>query len=78
MADRLSTLLPDNLKSRISCVYIAKRSFTDDSGKSVEFQRLVIELLIKGEIFDLEHKPEKKDVAMLALAGVVDKPQQAF
>jgi len=78
MADRLSTLLPDNLKSRISRVYIAKRSFTDDSGKSVEFQRLVIELLIKGEIFDLEHKPEKKDVAMLALAGVVDKPQQAF
>jgi hypothetical protein len=35
MADRLSTLLPDNLKSRISRVYIAKCSFTDDQGKSV-------------------------------------------
>lgn len=75
MADRLSTLLPDNLKSRLSRVYIKTNSFKDDSGKNVEYSRLVIELQIKGEILDIEYKPEKKDLALLALADIIDSPQ---
>lgn len=69
-----STKLPDNLKSRLSRVYFDSRQFTDDSGKSVAYERLVIEVLIKGEIFNLEFKPEKKDKAILMLADVVDNP----
>lgn len=38
------------------------------------YERLVIEVLIKGEIFNLEFKPEKKDKAILMLADVVDNP----
>ena len=69
-----SAKLPDNLKSRLSRVYFDSRQFTDDSGKSVAYERLVIEVLIKGEIFNLEFKPEKKDKAILMLADVVDNP----
>lgn len=66
--------LPDNIKSRLSRVYIAHRDFTDDSGKRVEYDRLILELLIKGEPFNIEFKPEKKDIAILKFADVVDEP----
>lgn len=74
MADHINSLLPDNLKSRISRIYVRKNSFTADDGKKVEYERLVLQLLIKGEICDIEIKPEKKDILLLSLADVVDKP----
>ena len=67
------TQLPDNLKSRLSRVYFAQRSFTDDSGKSVAYERLVLEGLIKDKPFNLEFKVSGKDKAILYLADVVDQ-----
>ncbi len=67
------TQLPDNLKSRLSRVYFAQRSFTDDSGKSVAYERLVLEVLIKDKPFNLEFKVSGKDKAILYLADVVDQ-----
>lgn len=67
-----STKLPDNLKSRLSRVYFAQRSFTDDSGKSIAYERLVLEVLIKDKPFNLEFKISDKDKAILYLADVVD------
>lgn len=68
-----STQLPDNLKSRLSRVYFAQRSFTDDSGKSVAYERLVLEVLIKDKPFNLEFKVSDKDKAILYLADVVNQ-----
>lgn len=67
------TQSPDNLKSRLSRVYFAQRSFTDDSGKSVAYERLVLEVLIKDKPFNLEFKVSGKDKAILYLADVVDQ-----
>lgn len=80
MADRLSTLLPDNLISRLSRVYIAKRSFKNDSGENIDYERLTLEILIKGEPFNIEFKLESKDKAILALADKVGstETQSAF
>jgi hypothetical protein len=69
-----STELPDNFKSRLSRVYFAQRSFTDDSGKSIAYERLVLEVLIKDKPFNLEFKVSDKDKAILYLADVVDRP----
>lgn len=72
-----TTALPgslDNLKSRISRLYFDKRQFKDDSGQTVDYERLVIEVLIKGEIFSIEFKPEKKDKAILMLADDLSQP----
>ncbi|RYF28947.1 MAG: hypothetical protein EOO17_03355 [Chloroflexi bacterium] len=66
----------DNYKSRLSRVYVDSRSFKDDSGKTVNYDRLVLEVQIKGESFPIEFKPEKKDLAILKLSDVVD--QSAF
>lgn len=68
-----STQLPENLKSRLSRVYFAQRTFTDDSGKSVAYERLVLEVLIKDKPFNLEFKVSDKDKAILYLADVVDQ-----
>lgn len=70
-----TSTLPDNLKSRLSRVYVAKREFTDDSGKRVEYSRLVLEVLVKGEPFEIEYKPEAKDLAIISLADIVDQTQ---
>ena len=72
-----TTALPgslDNLKSRISRLYFDKRQFKDDSGQTVDYERLVIEVLIKGEIFNIDFKPEKKDKAILMLADDLSQP----
>jgi hypothetical protein len=74
MADRLSTLLPDNLKSRVSRLYVSRREFKNDDGKVVEYERGIVEILIKGDPFEIEFKLDKKDKALLALADVIDKP----
>ncbi len=67
-----SMTTPDNFKSRLSRVYFDKRQFTDDTGKSIAYERLVLEVLIKGEIFNIELKPDKKDKAILMLADQID------
>lgn len=66
--------LPDNLKSRVSRIFVASREFTDDAGKTVAYNRLVIEVMINGEPMDLEIKADKKDLAILRVADQVDKP----
>lgn len=58
----------DNLKSRISRMYFDKREFKDENGKTVEYERLVLEVLIKGEIFNLEFKLDRKERAILMLS----------
>lgn len=69
--------LPDNLKARVSRLSIARKSFTDDSGKSVDYNRLVLEFLVKGEPAEVEFKIDKKDIMLLKLADVVES-EKAF
>ena len=69
--------LPDDLKSRVSRLYIDAREFTDDSGKSVKYDRFVVEVLVKDEPVNIEFKIDKKDKMLLALADQIP-PQQAF
>lgn len=64
--------LPDDLRSRVSRIYIDERSFQNDKGENIDYERLVIEILVKNEPFTLEYKIEKKDKAVLALADVID------
>jgi len=64
----------NNLKSRVSRLYFDKRQFKDSNNQLVDYERLVIEVLIKGEIFQLEFKPEKKDKAILMLADDLSQP----
>jgi len=49
-------------------MYFDKREFKDENGKTVEYERLVVEVLIKGEIFNLEFKLDRKERAILMLA----------
>lgn len=65
----------DNYKSRLSRVYVADREFIDDKNNVVKYKRLVLEVLVKGEVFSIEYKTEAKDLAILKLADVVDQPQ---
>jgi hypothetical protein len=64
--------LPDNLKSRISRLHVAKREFKDDSGKTVNYTRLVIEVSVKNEPVEIEFKVDKKDLLLLGLADVLE------
>lgn len=64
----------NNLKSRVSRLYFDKRQFKDSNNQLVDYERLVIEVLIKGEVFQLEFKPEKKDKAILMLADDLSQP----
>lgn len=65
--------LPDNLLSKLSRVYIKSSKFkAPDTGEIIEYDRLIIEVLVKGEVFELEYKPEKKDKAILLLADHLD------
>ena len=66
------TYMPDNLKNRLSRVYFKKSQFTADDGKLVNYERLVLEVLIKGEVFEVSYKPEKNDKAILMLADNVE------
>ena len=68
-----SNPLPDNLKSRTSRIYIDNREFKDDSGKQVKYDRLVVEVIVKGEPFNIEAKIDKKDKAILALADNLEQ-----
>lgn len=68
-----NTNLPDNLKSRLSRVYVADKTFTDDSGKNVNYSRLVLEILVNGTPFEMEYKIDKKDMAILKLADKLEE-----
>lgn len=59
---------PLNIKGRLSRVYLRENSFIDDKGKNVEYTRLVLEPLVKGEIFEIEIKLEKQDLRILKVA----------
>lgn len=53
-----TTNLPDNVKSRLSRVYVDNREFHDpDINQLIKYDRLVLEVLIKGEAFPIEFKP---------------------
>lgn len=64
--------LPDNLLSKVSRLYIRSSEFKADNGEVVKYDRVVIQVLVKGEVFELEYKPEKKDKAILLLADNLD------
>lgn len=69
-------MYPDNLKSRLSRVFVDSREFTDkETGELVKYDRLVTEILVKGEPFTIESKLDRKDKAILSLADVVDGDQ---
>lgn len=68
--------LPDNLKSRIARLYVADREFTGDDGKTIKYQRLVLQVSIKGEPLDIEMKADKKDLTLLGFADVLEANQQ--
>lgn len=62
----------DNYKSRVARIFVDNREFTDDNGKKITYQRLVLQVLVKGDPFNIEFKPESKDLAILKLADIVE------
>lgn len=70
----MTTNLPDNLVSRTSRLSVQTREFNDDNGKSVKYDRLVLEVIVKGEPVEVEFKLDKKDKLILSLADEIDKP----
>jgi hypothetical protein len=69
--------LPSNLLSKFSRIYVAKNSFKDDSGKTVEYERLHLEYVMKGEPLTIEIKVDKdikKDLRLLELADDLSQP----
>lgn len=64
---QLKTTLPDNLISRFSRIYIDERQFTDDSGKIVKYDRLVLEGALNDVPFLFEYKLDKKDKVIMTL-----------
>ncbi len=71
----MTTNLPDNLISRISRLSVQTREFKADDGKTVKYDRLFIEVIIKGETVEIEQKIDKKDILILSLA---DDIKEAF
>lgn len=65
------TTLPDNLISRFSRIYIDERQFTDDSGKVVKYDRLVLEGTLNDVPFLFEYKLDKKDKVIMTLLDQV-------
>lgn len=71
-----TAILPSNLASKFSRIYVAKNSFKDDSGKTVEYERLHLEYLVKGEPLSIEIKVDKdikKDLKLLQIADDLEK-----
>lgn len=62
-----TTTLPDNLLSRFSRVYIDERQFTDESGKVVKYDRLILEGAVNSVPFLFEYKLDKKDKVIMTL-----------
>lgn len=79
---------PDNLISKFSRIYVAQKSFKDDSGKTVDYERLCLEYMVGGEPIVIEIKPDdamKKDFKLLKIADDLSKgalgtpaPEQGF
>ena len=66
-----SNQLPENLLNKFSRIYVAKKSFKDETGKTIEYERLHLEYLVKGEPLSIELKVDKdikKDLKLLAIA----------
>jgi hypothetical protein len=68
----MTTPLPDNLISRIARAYVDSRQFTDDSGKTVNYDKFVVEISIKDEPYNLEFKLDRKDKAILSLSDELE------
>lgn len=64
---------PDNLLARVTRLYVSQKSFKNDKGENVEYQRLVLEGEIKEEAFELEFPITKKDVTLLRFADVINE-----
>jgi hypothetical protein len=62
-----TTTLPDNLISRFNRIYIDERQFTDDAGKIVKYDRLVLEGTLNDVPFLFEYKLDKKDKVIMTL-----------
>lgn len=58
----------DNLLNRVSRLYIDDRQFMDESGKNVEYQRLVLQIVVKDKTVNIEAKLDSKDYILLDLA----------
>ena len=82
----ITTPQSDNLLNRVSRIYVDNRSFKDDSGETVEYQRLVLDISINGELFPIEIPVKRdgstgvtpKDIAILMLADRFDGTAKAF
>ena len=62
-----TTTLPDNLIARFNRIYIDERQFTDDAGKIVKYDRLVLEGTLNDVPFLFEYKLDKKDKVIMTL-----------
>lgn len=65
--------LPDNLISRANRLFVDNREFTDDNGKTVKYDRLVLEVSVKDEPVTMEFKLDKKDKLILSLSDQIQK-----
>jgi len=66
-----SPALTDNLLPRAKRMYVDKRSFEKD-GKSVDYQRLVVEFTINNVPYLFEAPVDRKDLQLLS---VTDKAE---
>lgn len=70
----------DNYISKFSRIYRYKNSFKSDDGKTIDYERLVLEYFVKGEALTIEIPIRKdspvtpKDVLLLNLADKLDQP----
>lgn len=66
--------LPDNLLSRFSRIYVSKNEFTSETGEKVNYQRFVLEFLVKDEPMTIELPIKRsgditpKDLMLLQIA----------
>lgn len=65
--------LPDNLKSRVSRIHVAEKTFQNEQKENIAYSRLVLEFAVNGSPINLEFKIDKKDLTLLSLADVLDQ-----
>lgn len=65
---------PDNLKSRLSRLYVRENTFVNDAGKTIKYYQLVNQFIVNDEIYEIEAKLNKDKRFVLQMAQVIDKP----
>lgn len=67
----------DNLVSKVTRLYVVHRSYTPDGqNEPIEYDRLVLEYLLDGEVENMELKASSDKLKLLRLADTVTDQKQ--